>query len=415
MKVTGDPRERAARFHVRESGVRAAPRSVATHRGACLPVGAMSEEQRPPAEPPEGSAPLPTAPPPRPLTTGSGPYAQPGRAAQPPPPPPPAGWGQQAPPAIPPTAPPRRDRLAIAIVIAVFGGLFLVFLAFLLLAYGAVRGDGARLGGGPRIGVVKLQGVIGGGRGGVDADEQLQVIKRFMDDSDMKAVVVRIDSPGGAVAPSQEIFDELRKLAEKKTVVCSMGNIAASGGFYIAMACPHIMAEPGTLTGSIGVITQFPNVKGLADRFQVKVETLKSGQLKDAGNPFRDMTAADRAYWQALIDQVYGQFLSAVVEARSLPEEEVRKVADGRVLTGEQAQELGLIDELGNFNDAVDAVREKAGLSGEPRLVYPPADRTRLFESLLGSAARAAAGAVRGELHEEVEAASTPGLYFLAR
>jgi protease-4 len=241
------------------------------------------------------------------------------------------------------------------------------------------------------------------------------VIKRFIDDDDMKAVVVRIDSPGGAVAPSQEIYDELGKLAEKKTVVCSMGNLAASGGFYIAMACPYIMAEPGTLTGSIGVITQFPNVKGLAERFNVKFETIKSGKLKDAGNPFRDMTPEDRAYWQDLVNQVYQQFLNAVVESRRVPEEEVRKIADGRVLTGEQAQQLDLIDDLGNFNDAVDAAKERAKLTGEPRLVYPPDERARFLEELMGGAARSIADAVRTEIHREATAATTPGVYYMAR
>ncbi|HET9596291.1 MAG TPA: signal peptide peptidase SppA, partial [Anaeromyxobacteraceae bacterium] len=218
-----------------------------------------------------------------------------------------------------------------------------------------------------------------------------------------------------AVAPSQEIYDEVKKLADKKTVVCSMGNLAASGGFYIAMACPHILAEPGTLTGSIGVISMFPNVQGLAKRFDVKLETVKSGKLKDAGSPFRDMSPEDRAYWQSLVDSVYLQFLSAVMEGRDLPEDEVRKIADGRVLTGQQAQELGLIDELGNFHDAVDAAKEKAGLSGEPRLVYPPDEKSRFFEELVGGAARAVAEAVRVELHREASVAATPGLYFLAR
>ncbi|HEX7488270.1 MAG TPA: signal peptide peptidase SppA, partial [Anaeromyxobacteraceae bacterium] len=310
----------------------------------------------------------------------------------------------------------RRDRAALAVVLFVFGGLFLVFFLFLLLAYGAVRGEGPRLVGGPRIGVVEIKGEIGSGaRGSVDSDETLKVIKRFLDDTDMKAVVVRIDSPGGAVAPSQEIYDELRKLAEKKTVVCSMGNLAASGGFYIAMACPHILAEPGTLTGSIGVISQFPNVKRLAERFDVKMETIKSGKLKDAGNPFRDMTPEDRAYWQTLIDQVYLQFLAAVVESRELPEAEVRKIADGRALTGQQAQELGLIDELGNFHDAVDSAKEEAGLTGEPRLVYPPEERSRFFEELMGGTVHAIADAVRSEVHQEVRAAGAPGLFFLAR
>jgi protease IV len=367
----------------------------------------MSEEQKPP----EGQEPLPTTPPPPPAAS------QPTWGAPPPPtwsaPPAYGGWGP--PPAMPPPAPPPRDRAALAVVLFVFGGLFLVFFAFLLLAYSAVKGESPRLASGPRIGVVEVKGEIGSGRGNVDSDETLKVIKRFMDDAEMKAVVVRIDSPGGAVAPSQEIYDELKKLTDKKIVVCSMGNLAASGGFYIAMACPHIVAEPGTLTGSIGVITQFPNVKGLAERFDVKFETIKSGKLKDAGNPFREMTPEDRAYWQALVDQVYRQFLAAVVESRELPEDEVRKIADGRVLTGEQAQELGLIDELGNFNDAVDTAKEQAGLSGEPRLVYPPDERARFLEELMGGATRGIADAVRAELHHEANAAATPGVYYMAR
>jgi protease-4 len=375
----------------------------------------MSEEQKPPEGAPPASAgePLPTSPPPAAVPAGQA--SQPSWGA-PPPVPPPASWAQGAPPAIPPPAPPRRDRAALAVVLFVFGGLFIVFFAFLLLAYGAVKGEGPRLGGGPRIGVIEVKGEIGAGvRGSVDSDETLRIIKRFMDDGDMKAVVVRIDSPGGAVAPSQEIYDELKKLADKKTVVCSMGNLAASGGFYIAMACPHILAEPGTLTGSIGVISQFPNVKGLAERFHFKMETIKSGKLKDAGNPFRDMTPEDRTYWQSLIDQVYLQFLQAVVESRDLPEAEVRKIADGRVLTGQQAQELGLIDELGNFNDAVDTAKEDAGLTGEPRLVYPPEERSRIFEELFGGAVHSAADALRSELHHEAGAASSPGVYYLAR
>ena len=378
----------------------------------------MSEEQKPPSEPNE---PLPTAPPPQggaPAPSQAAPQqaSQPVWGGPPPVPPPPSSWAQPAPPAIPPAVPPRRDRAALAVVLFVFGGLFVVFVSFLLLAYGAVRGESPRLSGGPRIGVVEVKGEIGGGaRGNVDAEDTLKVVKRFLDDGEMKAVVVRIDSPGGAVSPSQEIYDELIKLAEKKKVVCSMGNMAASGGFYVAMACPHIIAEPGTLTGSIGVISMFPNVKGLADRFNLKMETIKSGKLKDSGNPFRDMTAEDRAYWQSLIDQVYAQFLSVVVEGRELPEEQVRKIADGRVLTGQQAYELGLIDELGNFNDAVDAAKEKAGLTGEPKLVYPPDERTRFLEDLLGGAVHSVADAVRTEIHREAKAVGEPGLYYLAR
>jgi protease IV len=378
----------------------------------------MSDEQTPngneplPTSPPPGQSPPPVPPPAPPPAPG---VSQPTWGA--PPPVPPSAWAQPAPPALPPPTPPRRDRAALAVVLFVFGGLFVVFLAFLLLAYGAVKGESPRLSGGPRIGVIEVKGEIGTGglRNSVDAESTLKVVKRFMDDADMKAVVVRIDSPGGAVAPSQEIYDELRKLADKKIVVCSMGNLAASGGFYIAMACPLIMAEPGTLTGSIGVVSQFPNVKGLADKLAVKVETLKSGKLKDAGNPFREMTPDDRAYWQTLIDQVYGQFVAAVAESRELSVDDVKKIADGRVITGQQAQELGLIDEIGNFNDAVDTAKERAGLTGEPRLVYGREDKARVLEELLGGAVHSVADAVRAEVRQEASAIGSPGLFYLAR
>jgi protease-4 len=316
---------------------------------------------------------------------------------------------------VPPPPAPRRDRLALAIVGVVFGGLFLVFFGFLLLAYGAVRGDAPKLGYGPRVGVVEIKGQIGGGAGNVDGPTVLKQLREFEQDDGLKAVVIRIDSPGGAVGTSQEIHDEVKRLAAKKTVVCSMGDLAASGGFYIAVACPKIVATPGTLTGSIGVISQFPNLKGLAQRFDVKMETVKSGPLKDAGNPFRDMTPEDRAYWQALIDGVYQQFLGAVAEGRHLPVEKVKPWADGRVITGQQAKELGLVDQLGNFYDAVDLARSEAKLSGEPELVYPASDKARLLERLLGTAAGAAADAVRARVVQEAQSAQSPSLYFLAR
>jgi protease-4 len=249
----------------------------------------------------------------------------------------------------------------------------------------------------------------------VDAGTVLKQLHRFAADDGMKAVVIRIDSPGGAVGASQEIHDEVRRLAGKKVVVCSMGDLAASGGFYIAVACPKIVANPGTLTGSIGVISQFLNLKGLAQRFDVRMETVKSGTLKDAGNPFRDMTPEDRAYWQALVDRTYRQFLGAVAEGRKLAVEQVRPVADGRVLTGEEAKERGLVDQLGNFYDAVELAKTEAKLSGEPVLVYPPDDRARFLEQLMGGAAGAVADAVEARLARDASSAQEPGLYFLAR
>ncbi len=364
-------------------------------------------------EPQDPKEPLPTTP------VSGAPAPEPPRAAAPPPPwPPPPAWPPPAwgaPPGYPPPVPPRRDRLAIAIVAFIFGGLFLVFFGFLVLAYGVVRGDSPRLGAGPRIGVVMVKGGIGMGDGGAEPDGVLRQLKRFAEDKDLKAVVVRIDSPGGAVGPSQEIHDEVRKLAAKKTVVCSLGNLAASGGYYVAVACPKIVAAPGTLTGSIGVISQFPNVKGLVERFQIKMETVKSGKLKDAGNPFRDMTPEDRAYWQGLVDRVHGQFIAAVAEGRGLAAADVRKIADGRVITGDEAKELRLVDQLGNFYDAVELAKSEAKLSGEPHLVYPPDERGRFLERLMGDAAGAAADAIATRLSREARAAQEPGLYFLAR
>jgi protease-4 len=302
------------------------------------------------------------------------------------------------------------------VVAFIFGGLFLVFFAFLWLAYSAVKGESPRLAGGPRIGVIEVKGPIGlGGREGVDPEQVLKSIHRFENDEGMKAVVVRVDSPGGSVAPSQEIYDELVKLSETKTVVCSLGNVAASGGLYVAMGCPIIVAEPGTLTGSIGVISQFFTVKGLLERFQVRSETVKSGKLKDAGSPFRDMTPEDREYWQKLVDQVYRQFVRAVAESRELPEETVREFADGRILTGQTAKDIGLVDELGNFHRAIDIAKEEAGLKGEPSLVYPPEDRSRFLEQLMGGMVGAVADRVRAEIRRDVAGAEAPGVYYLLR
>jgi protease-4 len=316
---------------------------------------------------------------------------------------------------VAPPAPPRRDRLALVVVGSIFGGLFLVFFAFLALAWGVVRGETPHLSSGPRIGVVEVKGAIGAGGGGVDAERTMKQLRRFGEDASIKAVLVRIDSPGGAVAPSQEIHEEVRKVARKKPVICSLGNVAASGGFYVAVGCSRIVAQPGTLTGSIGVISQFVNAKGLIARFDLKFETIKSGKLKDMGSPFRDMAPEERAYWQETTNRIFEQFLAAVVEGRKLPEQEVRAVADGRVITGEDALELGLVDELGNFYTAVDLAMKDAGQTGEPSLVYPPEDGARFFEQLVGGGARAVARAVRAELSAEASEARQPGLYFLSR
>ena len=354
-----------------------------------------------------------------PLPTTPVPLASPPAPAHPqwsaPPPP----WAAQQQPSFPPQPPPRRDRAALAVVVFIFGGLFLIFFAFLWLAYGAVRGESPRLASGPRIGVVDVKGPIGMGRGSVESEPVLKLLKRYGEDSDMKAVVVRIDSPGGAVGTSQEILDGLRRLAEDKVVVCAMGNLAASGGLLVAMGCDRIVAEPGTLTGSIGVISTFPNVNGLLKKIDVQMNTVTAGKLKDAGSPFREFSEADRSYWQELANRIHRQFIQAVVEGRNLPMEQVEKFADGRVFTGEQAVELGLVDELGGFQDAVDLAKELAEIRGEPRMIYPPDERSRFLEELMGGmaqkVAQAVAEAVRTEIHRQSTSADGPGVYFLAQ
>jgi protease-4 len=332
---------------------------------------------------------------------------------------PPPPWAAPSQPPFPPQPPPRRDRAALAVVVFIFGGLFLIFFAFLWLAYGAVRGESPRLASGPRIGVVDVKGPIGMGRGSVESEPVLKLLKRYGEDSDMKAVVVRIDSPGGAVGTSQEILDGLRRLAEDKVVVCAMGNLAASGGLLVAMGCDRIVAQPGTLTGSIGVISTFPNVNGLLRKIDVQMNTVTAGKLKDAGSPFREFSDADRSYWQELADRIHRQFIQAVAEGRDLPVEQVEKFADGRVFTGEQAVELGLVDELGGFQDAVDLAKELAEIRGEPRLIFPPDERSRFLEELLGGlaqkVAQAVAEAVRTEIHRQSTSADGPGVYFLAQ
>jgi protease-4 len=363
--------------------------------------------------PTEPNEPLPTTPvgPAEPRAAPAPPQAA--QASLPAGPGPAPGWG--FPPAyMPPPTPPRRDRLAVAIVAFIFGGLFLVFFGFLLLAYSAVRGETPAITGGPRVGVLEVRGPIGMD-GGVDAERTMKQIRKFAEDTGLKGVVVRVDSPGGAVGPTQEIFDELRRLAGKKPVVCSLGSLAASGGFYVAMACPEVVAAPSTLTGSIGVISQFVDVSGLAAKVGVDVETVKSGKLKDVGNPFRQMTADERAYWQGVSDRIHAQFIKAVMESRKLAEEDVRRVADGRVITGEDALAAGLVDGLGNFYDAVESVKKKAKISGEPTLVYPSDERSRFLDQLLGGAARALVGAIREGAAAEAGEARAPAVYFLAR
>jgi protease-4 len=196
-------------------------------------------------------------------------------------------------------------------------------------------------------------------------------------------VVLRIDCPGGAVGAAQEVYGEIQKLRSEKTILASLGNLAASGGYYIASAAQEIIANPGTLTGSIGVISEYPNFQELMKKIGYRAEVLKSGRYKDVGNPLREMTKEEMQLMQGLIDNIHAQFIRDVAKGRHREIEEIRALADGRVFTGEQAKENGLIDRLGNFQDAVDRAAELAGIEGKPEVLYPEKKRPRILDLFL--------------------------------
>ncbi|MEN3037705.1 MAG: signal peptide peptidase SppA [Candidatus Kryptonium sp.] len=214
-----------------------------------------------------------------------------------------------------------------------------------------------------KIALIELKGVI------VNSEEIVKQIKKYAKSKGVKAIVFYIDSPGGGVSASEEIYQELKKAREKKPVIASMGSVAASGGYYVSLGATKIVANPGTITGSIGVIAQFPNLSKLFDKIGVDFEIIKSGKFKDSGNPYRGLTDEERKYLQNLIDDVYGQFVNHVVEERKMKKEEVLKIADGRVFTGKQAYELGLVDTLGTLEDAIKIAANMAGIKDEPRIV----------------------------------------------
>jgi protease-4 len=253
------------------------------------------------------------------------------------------------------------------------GAIFLLFLIFLLLL-SRCSGDFHGLPVGERIGVVEITGMLSG------SDPVVRQLVSFKKDDSIKAVILRVDSPGGAVAPSQEIHDEVIRVAAKKPVVVSMASVAASGGYYVSIPAHRIVANPGTITGSIGVIMQFTNLEELYGKLGLKSLVVKSGEHKDIASPFRPMTSEDRKILQGVIDDVYDQFVSAVAEGRNLSVEKVRNLADGRIFTGRQAKEVGLVDELGGMQDAVGIAKDLAGISGEPKLVYPPKDKENLLK-----------------------------------
>ena len=218
---------------------------------------------------------------------------------------------------------------------------------------------------GKKIALVKIEGVI------LDSREIIEELKEYNSNESVKAILLRIDSPGGAVAPSQEIYEEVRKIRDegKKKIVTSMGSVAASGGYYIASVSDKIVANPGSITGSIGVIMELANVSGLMKKVGVESVIIKSGKYKDIGSVFRAMTKEERDLLQGLMDDVHDQFIEAVAVGRDIEKEQLIPIADGRVFTGRQARELGLVDEIGNMQDAIRITADMVGIVGEPSIL----------------------------------------------
>jgi len=250
--------------------------------------------------------------------------------------------------------------------------------------------------GGEKIGIIKIEGTI------VESESTIEKIVKYRKNEGIKAVILRINSPGGVVAPPQEIYQEIKKTSQEKPVVVSVESIAASGGYYIACAADLIVANPGTLVGSIGVMIPIENIEDLLQKVGLKSRIIKSGKYKDIGSMTRPMTAEEEAILQELIDDTYNQFVNAVAEGRGMNREEVLKIADGRIFTGAQAIKLGLIDKLGNLQDAIEIAAGMVGIEGEPKVIYPKKEKPSIldfiFEEVAKSVARVVESSLRGVL-----------------
>lgn len=260
----------------------------------------------------------------------------------------------------------KRTWLTVTLTVGV--SLLLLF----SLAFSLGRWD--RLGG-SKVALITVEGVI------LDSKEIIDQLEKYRTNPSVKAIVLRINSPGGGVAPSQEIYEEILKTRQvnKKPVVASMGSVAASGGYYVASAADLIMANPGSITGSIGVLLQVPNISGLLQKIGVKSVVVKSGQHKDLASPTREMTDAERQILQGMLDDVHNQFIDVVAEGRQINRKKVEAMADGRIFSGREAQSLGLVDHLGNLQDAIDRAGTLAGIRGKPTVIQ---ERKRGFSLL---------------------------------
>ena len=279
---------------------------------------------------------------------------------------------------------PENGRSRTLLWILIGGGAFFLFvLAVFTLVYLTLHAGGEQsslTSFGDKIAVVDLEGVI------LDPKIVVQDLKKFGDDDSVKAIIIHVNSPGGGVAASEEIYREVKRLRDekKKHIVASIETVGASGAYYVSAATNKIFADNGSIVGSIGVIAEWVNYGDLMKWAKLKPEVLKVGEFKDTGDPSRDMTPAERAYMQSLIDNMYGQFVQAVADGRHAKTEDIKAIADGRVWTGKQALSLHLIDQVGDFQTAIDDTAKSVGIKGEPTLVRPERRRQTLFDLMFG-------------------------------
>jgi protease-4 len=275
----------------------------------------------------------------------------------------------------------------LSIVLTLSGVFFFVFMLIsgLLFVYNSPSGGSASRPGGALfgagrgyVGVLELKGVI------FDSKKIIKKLEDFDDDPRVKAVVLRLNSPGGSVAPSQEIYESVKRM--KKPVIASMASVAASGAYYIACATKKIFANPGTITGSIGVIMEFVNLGKLYEWAKVERYALKTGKYKGSGAEYKPMSAEERELFQGMLDDVLKQFKAAVSTGRKMKMVDVDKIADGRVFSGNQAKNVKLVDELGTLKEAIAEAAKMAGIKGEPKVIYPGKHKKRLMEMFLDEA-----------------------------
>jgi protease-4 len=276
-----------------------------------------------------------------------------------------------------------RSRVFLWVIVG--GGAFFLFLvAIFALVYFSVRSQqkDTFAGFGDKIGVVDLEGVT------LNPKDVVEQLREFADDSSIKAIILHVDSPGGGAAASEEIYREVLRIRDKKNkpIVASIGTVGASGAYYVSSAANKIFADDASIVGSIGVIAEWYNYEELIKWAKLKAVVLKAGEFKDTGSPTRELTPAERAYLQGLIDDMHTQFIHSVAVGRKMNDDQIRSLADGKVWTGEQALPLKLVDQIGDFRAAIDDTAKSVGIKGEPTIVHPEKERKSVLDLVFGDA-----------------------------